>query len=275
MARRLANSGRAAEAGTPLETTDMDKRVTPRSDSGFTASEYASVYADGMERSFWNRARNQVIERRVRRAVAAAPGRVLDIGCGRGIVVDHLRRSGIDCIGAEISQAPPLTVDVAPYLHLGCDIADLPAERTGAVRVALLLDVLEHLPEPNAFLHRCRNTLPALRALVITLPARQELWSNYDEHYGHLRRYRLEDLPGLLAGFPVRSLDAAYFFHGLYLPLRLLTVMRRRRNPELRPPDEGIADTLHRVMGSVFSLEDRLVPRRLPGTSLIALALLE
>jgi SAM-dependent methyltransferase len=253
----------------------MDEPGTSRHGSGFTASEYASTYADGMERSFWNRARNRVIERRVRRALAVAPGRVLDIGCGRGIVVDHLRRSGIDCIGAEISQAPPLNVDVAPYLRLGCDIGDLPAELTGAVRVALLADVLEHLPEPNAFLHRCRLTLPALRALVITLPARQELWSNYDEHYGHFQRHRLEDLPGLLAGLRVRSLETSYFFHGLYLPLLFLTLLGRKRNTEFQPPGGGIAGTIHQVMGSVFSLEDRLVPRRLPGTSLIALVLLD
>ena len=253
----------------------MDRPATPRSDGGFTTSEYASAYADGMERSFWNRARNQVIERRVRRALAVAPGRVLDIGCGRGIVVDHLRRSGVDCVGVEISKAPPLNADVAPYLRVGRDIADLSAELTGAVRVALLLDVLEHLPEPNAFLHRCRNTLPALRALVITLPARQELWSNYDEHYGHYQRHRLEDLPGLLAGLPVRSLDTAYFFHGLYLPMLILTRLGRKRSSEFRPPGRGVAGAVHQVMGGVFSLEDRLVPRRLPGTSLIALALLD
>jgi SAM-dependent methyltransferase len=252
----------------------MDEAAS-RDGSGFTASEYASAYADGMEHSFWNRARNRVIERRVRRALAVAAGRVLDVGCGRGIVVDHLRRSGIDCVGAEISQAPPLNADVAPYLRLGCDIADLPADLTREVRVALLLDVLEHLPEPNAFLHRCRRTLPGLRALVITLPARQELWSNYDEHYGHFQRHRLEDLPGLLAGLPVRRLETSYFFHGLYLPLRILTWMGRKRSPEFRPPGRGLAGALHRAIGGVFSLEDRLVPRRLPGTSLIALAILD
>ena len=253
----------------------MDEPGTSRRGRGFTASEYASAYADGMERSFWNRARNRVIERRVRRALAVASGRVLDVGCGRGIVVDYLRRSGIDCVGVEISQARPLNAAVAPHLRLGCDIADLPADLTSAVRVALLLDVLEHLPEPNDFLHRCRKTLPALRALVITLPARQELWSNYDKHYGHFQRHRLEDLPGLLAGLPVRSLDTSYFFHGLYFPLLILAMLGHKRNPEFRPPGGGLADAIHQVMGSVFSLEDRLMPRHLPGTSLIALALLD
>jgi hypothetical protein len=252
----------------------MHQPSAPRSGSGFTASEYASAYADGMERSFWNRARNRVIERRVRRALAVAPGRVLDIGCGRGIVVDHLRRSGVDCLGAEISSAPPLNADVAPYLRLGWDIADLPADIRQTVRVGLLLDVLEHLPDPNAFLHRCRTTLPGLKALVITLPARQELWSNYDEHYGHFQRHRLEDLPGLLLGLPVRSLDTSYFFHGLYPPMLILNRLGHQRSSEFRPPGGGLVGVVHRIMGGVFSLEDRLVPRRWPGTSLIALALL-
>ena len=245
---------------------------TPRSGTGFTASEYASNYPDGMDRHFWNRARNRVIERRVRRALAVAPGRVLDIGCGRGIVVDHLRRWGVDCSGVEISQAPPLNAAVASHLQMGCDIADLPADVRQIVRVGLLLDVLEHLPDPNTFLHRCRTILPGLKALVITLPARQELWSNYDEHYGHFQRHRLEDLPGLLLALPVRSLDTSYFFHGLYPPMLILNRLGCQRSFEFRPPGGGLVGVVHRIMGGVFSLEDRLVPRRWPGTSLIALA---
>ena len=55
--------------------------------------------------------------------------------------------------------------------------------------------------------------------------------------------------------------------------LLFLTLLGRKGNPEFRPP--GGSGTMHQVMGSAFSMEERLVPRRLPGTSLIALVQLD
>ena len=71
-----------------------------------------------------------------------------------------------------------------------------------------------------------------------------------------------------------RSLDASYFFHGLYPPMWLFSLLGRQRNAEFRPPGGGLVGVVHRIVRGVFSLEDRLLPRRVPGTSLIALALL-
>lgn len=47
-------------------------------------------------------------------------------------------------------------------------------------------------------------------------------------------------LPGLLVGIPVRSFDASYFFHGLYPPTLLFSVLGRQRNAEFRPPGGGL-----------------------------------
>jgi 2-polyprenyl-3-methyl-5-hydroxy-6-metoxy-1,4-benzoquinol methylase len=85
----------------------MSKLSRPRSgDTTFDAVQYALPYAPGVERHFWNVARNRIVERHLRRALATQrrSGRlVLDVGCGPGIVVDHLRRAGIDCHGVELN----------------------------------------------------------------------------------------------------------------------------------------------------------------------------
>jgi hypothetical protein len=82
--------------------------------------------------------------------------------------------------------------------------------------------VIEHLPEPVAFLRKVREALPALEGLLVTVPARQELWSEWDRHYGHFRRYDLASLRATLDTAGFKPLFAGYFFHSLYLPAFLL-----------------------------------------------------
>jgi hypothetical protein len=72
------------------------------------------------------------------------------------------------------------------------DFVDLPLDRLHKIRGALLCDVMEDLPEPIAFLDKVRMSLPALERVLLTVPARQELWSNWDQHHGHFRRYDLQ-----------------------------------------------------------------------------------
>ena len=81
----------------------------------------------------------------------------------------------------------------------------------------LLLDVFEHIKDRRQYLQQIYRELPNCRQLVITVPARMELWSGYDEHWGHHLRY---DRPGLEAelsesGFAPEK--TAYFFHWVYL----------------------------------------------------------
>ena len=101
------------------------------------------------------------------------------------------------------------------------------------------------------------------------MPARSELWSNYDEHYGHFRRF---DRPGLRAlfrssGFGV--LESGYFFHSLYPAALLLKTIHGERAVAIRAPDPNKVG-LHHLVASLFQIEYRLLPRSLPGTSCYA-----
>src|ERR1051325_3501464 len=69
--------------------------------TAFTDEQYANPYPPGIERSYWHRARNRILLRRLA-PVLAPRARILDIGCGPGIVVDHLRREGLDCAGVDL-----------------------------------------------------------------------------------------------------------------------------------------------------------------------------
>ena len=64
----------------------------------YSDAQYLANYPDGIEHYWWTRARNQVVQRLIR-GLPQTAGRVIEIGCGRGVVVDSLRDSGIDCTG--------------------------------------------------------------------------------------------------------------------------------------------------------------------------------
>jgi hypothetical protein len=236
--------------------------------TAFTDEQYANPYPPGAENHYWHLARNRILARKLR-PLLTPQTKVLDVGCGPGIVVDFLRRAGVDCRGVDLGTPTPATDFVAPFLSLGTSAFTLPASSRESIGVVLLMDVLEHLPDPVAFLRECRGAFPAARHVFVTLPARMEIWSSYDEYYGHHLRYGLEALPALAAGADLRVVGSGYFFHALYAAARVALVGRRRqRSHVVSSPRPRF---VHAVLGGLMALEEAIVPASVPGSSLFAL----
>ena len=133
----------------------------------------------------------------------------------------------------------------------------------------LLLDVIEHLPDARRFLRLITDAFPNLQHAVITVPARQELWSNYDEYFGHHRRYTRESLLAETSDVGWQMQRISYFFHSLYVPAWLVTRLSGQRATEVIPP-RGLAKLAHRIVAGGMLIDFHALPSRLPGSSLIA-----
>lgn len=234
--------------------------------SGFSHEQYDNAFPAGIEEHYWHRARNRVVARKLRPWVQSTH-RVLDIGCGPGIVVDYLRGVGIDCYGADIGTPTPSSPGVARYLHLGTDAFELPEAFRDSVTVIVMVDVLEHMDAPDAFLRRCFQSFEKVKHIFVSVPARMEIWSNYDEYYGHLRRYSLETLAALARASGASAIESGYFFHALYAGARLVRLFTKERSTHVEAPRAGFA---HKVLGTLLDWEERIVPRELPGSSVYA-----
>lgn len=233
----------------------------------FSDNQYALAYPDGIEHHWWNRARSWIILRLLAR-YTDIESPVVEVGCGRGVEVLSLAGAGVDIRGVELALVSPLP-QVSDRVHAGVDARELPQAERDAARTLLLLDVIEHLPEPAEFLRDLLQHYPQVATVIVTVPARQELWSNYDEFYGHQRRYSLDELRefGLASG--LESVRAGYFFQSLYLPARLLGLIGRDRGTQIIPPSKSMR-WLHHLIAAVFKLEHSLLPRSLPGSSAYA-----
>jgi SAM-dependent methyltransferase len=219
-----------------------------------------------MERSYWHRARNAILWRKLQ-AVWPQQPTVLDIGCGPGIVVNFLRQQGIDCHGVDLGTPQLVHTGLSEFVQLGIKASDLPEAFRQRVKVLLFMDVLEHLPNPEAFLEECERAFPAAHTFYATVPARNELWSNYDEYYGHYKRYIRAELPQLVSRTSFEVIDSGYFYAGLYLAIRVLAWVRPRRPIAFDPPR---FDPLQKLIGRFFDLEERCLPKSTWGSSLYA-----
>jgi SAM-dependent methyltransferase len=235
--------------------------------SEFSGSQYQEAYPEGVENHFWHLARNRLIATTLRRALPDA-GRVLEIGCGPAIVLRHLRKIGVDCWGCELGE-PPVPESLRPFVFVQQDCLLLDPEFRRGVDALLLFDVLEHIEEDVGFLRALAEGFPNSRTLIMTVPARAELWSNYDEHYGHFRRYDRARLATVLTEGGFTLLHDRYFFHELYVPVLLATKMPAQRETEIRSPTNL---GLHRLLAGASGLCSSILPPGLPGTSLIAVA---
>jgi SAM-dependent methyltransferase len=239
-------------------------------ETAFVAERMIEPYPPGIEDHFWTLARNKVVLREIRAAEARMGklDRLLEIGCGRGVVLKYLRDQGVDCDGVEPSPIA-LSGDLASNVRGGIDCFHIPADERAGYDGLLLLDVLEHIAEPIDFLRQVRLAYPNARVLILTVPARTELWSNYDEHFGHFRRYSLQTLAVELRGANLANVHARYFFHALYPVMLVIKFLRGNRSTTTHAPDKP---GLHRFIAGCFAAEEWLLPGYVPGTSIIARA---
>ena len=159
----------------------------------------------------------------------AAAGRLLDVGCGHGLLLDEARRRGYEVEGLELSES------AAGYARevLGLDVHErtlddhAPDEPYAAIVMA---DVLEHLDDPVAAIRRCRELLRPGGVLCVVTPdpssptarvAGARWWALLPAHTHLIPRLTLRELilgEGLFVSEDVafvRSFSAGYWIEGL------------------------------------------------------------
>lgn len=236
------------------------------SSTAFDPKQFDAIYPPGVERHYWNICRNAILTRAVR---AAGQGNVLEVGCGKGLVVAHLRAEGIEARGVDLANVPALP-EVSAHVRTGVDLFDIPAEQFTDVGIVLLLDVIEHIEQPAAFVEHIRTHVPSAHTFIFTVPARQELFSNYDEFNRHFLRYDRSTLRKHVDATGKRTWKASYFFHALYPAAWLQLKLKGARETRYVVPVTGLQRAVHRLLGWIFLVDYFLLPAGIPGTSIIA-----
>ena len=141
-------------------------------------------------------------------------GSVLDVGCGDGLLLEHLKRRGLAVSGIDISA---VALRICAERGLDCvqgDISERLPFEDGAFDSVLLIDVLEHLFQPLEVLKEAarvaRKHVFISVPNFISLPARlQMLFGRVPENNtprdGHVYFMTLSVIQALLAEAGLRS----------------------------------------------------------------------
>ena len=167
--------------------------------------------------------------------ISRRDGNVLDIGCGAGNMIHHLRRYG-NVQGIEVDARPVAMAQQRGYdVRLGDATQRIPFD-DASFDLVTALDVIEHVDEDEAILREAYRVLRPNGILTISTPAFMGLWSYNDVLNGHKHRYTPQELRERIerAGFRIKRLTFGFF---LVFPLSApLIVLRNKlgQKPELK-----------------------------------------
>jgi 2-polyprenyl-3-methyl-5-hydroxy-6-metoxy-1,4-benzoquinol methylase len=159
--------------------------------------------------------------------------RLLDIGCGDGLMFDDLAEfgnvEGVEIDATIVSPTNPWrdAIHITPF-----DETFQPGKTYGTI---LMLDVLEHLPDPAAALRHAMSLLEPRGNLIITVPAFRCLWTTHDDLNHHYTRYTRHSFRQLASGVAWIQQDR-YLFHWLFLAKLLVRVRESFFKTNPQPP---------------------------------------
>jgi glycosyltransferase involved in cell wall biosynthesis len=219
------------------------------------------------------------------------PGRVLEIGCGRGAAGARIAAlPGVEYTGVEPDEqsyraAAAVLGDLGTVVNGTDDVVR--DDGRGPWDMVCAFEVLEHLDDDRGALTRWRELTTPGGHLVLSVPAWQSRFGPMDEFVGHYRRYDPESLSGRLAetGWQeVRLVEYGQVAGPLLERVRNRVATRRMASPDA-PRDQDA-----RTHGSGRLLQPRRVATGLavrvamapfaalrpvlpgPGTGLVAVA---
>lgn len=204
------------------------------------AAEYYADYYDGRNSTVdaITQARAREMLRGFERWVR--PGRLLDVGCGIGYLMEAGAESGWDPVGVEISDA---AVEVARargcQVHHG-DYLDIPFD-AGSFDAITMIEVLEHLDRPAQYLRKAARDLRPGGLLYLTTPNFAGLGRRLSA--GAHRIISTEHLNYFSQRTLTRVLDASGFrvvkvrTPNIDLP-EVLRARRRAQNAPIEPPTD-------------------------------------
>jgi SAM-dependent methyltransferase len=182
-----------------------------------------------VERSHWfYRGKRRIVCHWLRRlGIGAHSGRlVIDVGAGTGQLLAELAEQGYRTLGIEFSPDGLRLARASVSSPLvGGSALDLPlAEECADAIVAL--DVIEHLSDDRRAIEEMERALRPGGFLVISVPAFQALWSDWDVALGHHRRYRRDSL---LRAVDLPSLRVVHIAYTNWLAFLPIWIYRRWR----------------------------------------------
>jgi hypothetical protein len=194
---------------------------------------------------FWQRLRWRAVRSYL---PASAPFNLVDVGAGAGLLGEFLARDRPGGVYEFVEPIESLRTFLRERFGLAADLGDK-ADYSQAGFVTLL-DVLEHQEDDRLFLRDLVDKMAPGSTLLLTVPALERLWSQWDVSLGHFRRYNKTSLVKCMEGLPLVVSEMSFLFPEM-VPLGMLRA-RRKTAPQGGETDDAEFPDLPRVVNEAL-----------------------
>jgi Methyltransferase domain len=198
---------------------------------------------------------------------------LVDVGAGAGLLGDFLSRDRPRATYEFVEPIESLRQFLRERYGDQADVADQSDFEDASF--VTLLDVLEHQEDDQAFMAELVGKMPPGSMLLLTVPALQKLWSDWDVALGHFRRYDKNSLLRCVEALPLTINEMSFLFPEM-VPLGILRA--RRKNAKAQGEDAEFPDLPGPVNDLLYGLGTASLALRRKwrtGTSLFLAATVE
>jgi len=189
------------------------------------------------------------------------PGvKILDYGSGSGFLVKELQDEGLDVWGVDSSEQAVQYGKLQGVKNLSVIDNNYKWE-VGSFNVLLMMDVLEHIKDPQTVLFPALESLEDGGYLIVTVPAYMFLWGVQDEIAHHYRRYtKTSLLTEILKNKNITVVHCTYFNSFLLIPIAGFRLFCRVFGFKNRQSDFDVNNRLlNYLFYLVFNLERKIL----------------
>lgn len=187
---------------------------------------------------------------------------ILDMGCGTGGFLHQIKESlqasravGIDASPTAVDKTRAKGLDV-----IQSDLAAIPVKLNKKYDLVTAMDVLEHLECETVLIEAASHALKQGGLFLASVPAHPWLYSSWDHHLGHYRRYTEKTL---IERFDLTQWNAVRVTHAFsfaYIPalIRRMTGKTYSSNDCVFPP---VPRVVNRVLMWLSRCESKWIER--------------
>ncbi len=222
------------------------------------------------EKHWWYRVRNNLIYmvfKKILKFREEKNKKILDVGSGYGQAFHVLQKFG-DIYSVDSNKS---CTDYQKKIYKNVVVwnSEFPDSNSSnyTYDIICMFDFLEHVKDPGRILEYSYKILKKGGFLLITVPAYQWMWTDYDVKAGHFKRYLRGGLISEVKRAGFKSIYSTYFMSLLFISAvivrKIIDPIRKKSKkspvPELESPPGFLNETLYHI----FNLEAPLIGNKI------------
>jgi SAM-dependent methyltransferase len=138
-------------------------------------------------------------------------GKMLDVGCGTGALMDDMKDSAQELWGVDISEQAISFCKQRGHTNLiQVDATEIPFSDNEFDTISAI-GIIEHIDDDKGFVKELARVTKVNGTLIIVSSSFQFLWSMHDIANEHIRRYYLRDLDRIMKDQGFKKIRSSHF----------------------------------------------------------------